>query len=371
MTAPERAAISESELEAFVAIHRGPVFRPGDASYEGARRVWNGLIDKRPAVIARPTGVADVAASVSFGRAHGLPIAIRGGGHNVAGFATCDDGIVIDLSGMKGIDVDPTERTARAQAGVLWGELDRETQVYGLATPGGEVSITGIAGLTLSGGVGYLRRKHGLSSDNLVSVDVVTADGQALRASESENEDLFWALRGGGGNFGVVTSFEYRLHDVGPEVMALTVAYPAAAARDVLQAWRAFTREAPDEVTTAALLWTVPPLPDFPAAIHGEPVIILDGLYAGATGEGEQIVAPLRELGDPLFDLSGKTTYVAAQSAMAPMTPSVSSWSLCALVGQPRSRTRGEAVRSPQRASHLAVDARLPGSCRGSASNTT
>jgi len=223
--------LDEASLADFARQFRGELIRAGDPPYEAARRVWNGAIDRRPVLVARCTGVADVRAAVRFARERQLVVAVRGGGHNVAGTATCDGGVVIDLSPMKGLWVDPVTRTARAQAGLLWGEVDRETQAFGLATPGGIVTHTGIGGLTLGGGLGWLMRRYGLTIDNLLSADVVTADGEFLRASADEHADLFWGLRGGGGNFGVVTSFEYRLHVVGPTVLAGVMLYPAARAR--------------------------------------------------------------------------------------------------------------------------------------------
>lgn len=299
----------------------GPLIRPGDAGYDEARRVWNGMIDRYPALIARCTGVADVIAAVNFARENDLLVAVRGGGHNVAGTATCDGGLVIDLSLMKGIHVDPAARTARAQAGVVWGELDRETQRFGLAAPGGEVSETGIAGLTLSGGMGFLRRKYGLSCDNLISVDVVTADGRFLKASAEQNADLFWGLRGGGGNFGIVTSFEFQLHPVGPEVMALSVIYPFEQAETVLRGWREFTATAPDEISSACNVWSIPALPDFPEAWHGRTVVFIEGIYAGPVTVGKRAVQPLRELGTPLVDLSGPSLYTTVQSEFDSFVP--------------------------------------------------
>lgn len=314
-------ALDQAAIRAFEARLSGPVIRPTDAAYDEARRVWNGVIDRYPALIARCTGVSDVIAAVNFARDHDLLVAVRGGGHNVAGTATCDGGLVIDLSPMKGIQVDPAARTARAQAGVIWGELDRETQRFGLATPGGEVSETGIAGLTLSGGIGYLRRKHGLSCDNLISADVVTADGRFLKASADKNPDLFWGLRGGGGNFGIVTSFEYRLHPLGPEVMAANVIYPYEQAETVLRAWRDFTADAPDDISSACILWSVPAIPDFPEAWHHRPVIIMDAMYAGPVEAGERALQPLRQFGTPLVDLSGPTQFTALQSDMDGFCP--------------------------------------------------
>src|SRR3712207_2639019 len=248
------AALTGSLVEEFGSRLRGELLLPSDAEYEEARLLWNGVTDKRPALIARCAGVGDVIDSVNFARENDLLVAMRGGGHNVAGNAVADGGLVIDLSPMKGIRVDPERRTARAEGGATLGDLDRETQVFGLATPLGVVSETGIAGLTLGGGIGHLRRKYGLSSDNLVSVDVVTADGRFLTASEEENEDLFWGIRGGGGNFGVVNSFEYRLHPVGPEVTFCFVLYPEDRAKEVLQACEEYMAEAPDEVSPLGVL---------------------------------------------------------------------------------------------------------------------
>ena len=284
---------------------RGTVIGPADPEYESARSVHNGMIDKRPAVIARCTGVADVMAALQFGLDHELPIAVRGGGHNVAGKAVCDDGIVIDLAGMKGMRVDPGNRTARAEAGLTWGEFDRETQAFGLATTGGEITTTGIAGLTLGGGIGYLQRKYGLTCDNLLSADVVTADGRFLTASEHENPDLFWGLRGGGGNFGIVTSFEYRLHPVG-QVLAGPVLYPFHAAKDVFRFYREYAESASDDT---AALFGVGPLPD------GQRAAFLFVCYSGPPEGGETEVRPVRELGRPLEDLIQPMTYCEVQSA--------------------------------------------------------
>src|SRR4051812_26046587 len=265
---------------------RGALVLPGDAAYDEGRRVWNAMIDKSPGAIARCVDVADVLACVEVARRHDERVAVRGGGHNVAGNAVCDGGLVIDLSPMKGIRVDPKRRTARVESGATLGDLDHETQVFGLATPLGVVTKTGIAGLTLGGGIGWLRRKHGLSSDNLVSVDVVTADGRFLTASEEENEDLFWGIRGGGGNFGVVTSFEYRLHPVGPEVTFCFVLYPGDQAKEVLQACEEYMAEAPDEVSPLGVLGRVPHDPLFPEEWHGEQYVALLGMHPGEAEEG-------------------------------------------------------------------------------------
>jgi FAD/FMN-containing dehydrogenase len=257
--------LESATVEEFKSHLRGELLGPGDAGYDEARLIWNGMHDKRPALIARCAGVADVMDAVNFARTHSLLVAVRGGGHNVAGTASCDGGIMIDLSLMRGVRVDPDNRSVQAQGGATWGDVDRETQVFGLATPGGVVSTTGIAGLTLGGGLGWLRRKYGLSIDNLLSVDIVTADGRFHTASNSKNADLFWGIRGGGGNFGVVTSFEYRLHPVGPVVTLCAPWYPVETAKDVLPAWRDFMTTAPEQISSNALFWTIPPVPDFPA----------------------------------------------------------------------------------------------------------
>jgi FAD/FMN-containing dehydrogenase len=307
--------LDEAAIEGLTTAFRGQVIRPGDADYDAARRVWNSMIDKYPALIARCTGTADVVAAVRFARARDLLVAVRGGGHNVAGNAVCDGGLVIDLSRMKGILVDPVKQTARAQGGVTWGDLDRETQLFGLATPGGEVSMTGIAGYTLSGGMGLLQRKWGMACDNLLSVEIVTADGEVRRASVMDHPDLFWAVRGGGGNFGIVTWFEYQLHPLGPEVYSAATIYAFDDAPAVLRAWRDFTAQAPDEVTSEFLFWSMPPLPALPEELHGLPIVAVAGVYAGPVAEGEPALAPLRELATPIVDLSGPVSYVESQSA--------------------------------------------------------
>ena len=245
-------------LQAFIEGVRGVVLTSGDPGYDDARGIWNGLIDRRPALIVQCTGAADVVDAVNFARERGLLLSVKGGGHNVAGNAVNDGGLVIDLSQMRGVHVEPSTQTVRAQGGALWGDCDREAQLFGLAVPGGVVSTTGIAGLTLHGGVGHLRRKHGLSIDSLLSVDIVTADGRLRRATATENEDLFWAVRGAGSNFGVVTSFEFRAHPVGPMVMVGAVFYPQEAARDVLPAWRDYMASAPEELSSLAFFWTSP-----------------------------------------------------------------------------------------------------------------
>ena len=288
----------------FKAGLRGQLLSPGDEGYDGARKLWNGMFDRRPALIARCAGAADVIRAVSFARDNRLAVAVRGGGHSFPGHSVCDGGLVIDLSAMKAIRVDLRRRTARAQAGVKWIEFDHETQAFGLATTGGTDGDTGIAGLTLGGGLGWLSGKYGLTVDNLVSADVVTADGRLLTASATENQDLFWGLRGGSGNFGVVTSFEYQLHAVGPTILGGMVAYPLGRAKEVLRFYRQFAKAAPDDVTTYAAFVTPP---------GGETVAALFCCYCGPLDKGEEVVRPLRSLGSPVQDLLGPMPYVAQQ----------------------------------------------------------
>jgi len=296
--------IEDAAVDGFKAGLRGHVLRPGDDAYDEGRRLWNGMFDRRPALIARCTGAADVISAVTFARDHRLQVAVRGGGHSFPGHSMCDGGLVIDLSPMRAIRVDPAARTARAQPGVKWIDFDHETQAFGLATTGGTVSDTGIAGLTLGGGLGWLSGKHGLTVDNLIAADVVTADGRFLTASATENPDLFWGLRGGGGNLGVVTSFEYQLHRVGPTVLGGMVAYPLDRAKEVLRLYRDFNKAAPDELTTYAAFVNPP---------DGDTVVALICCYAGPLDKGEQVVRPLRSLGRPLLDGLGPMPYVAQQ----------------------------------------------------------
>ena len=295
---------------------RGCLISPEHPDYNISRAVWNGAIDRRPRLIARCVGSADVVAAVRYARDHDLEIAIRGGGHNVAGTAVCNDGIVIDLSPMRGVRVDAAGRRAWVQGGALWGDVDNETQAHGLATTGGIVSHTGVAGLALGGGVGWLMRKHGLTVDNLLAATVVTADGKLLRSSEGEHPDLFWALRGGGGNFGVVTSFEFRLHPIGPTVLAGPILWDAADAGEVLRFYRDFVRNAPDELGTVVRFGAAPPLPVIPEALHWRPVILIGTCYAGPIAEGERVLRPLRGFRTSLLDLAGPTPYVGFQSAL-------------------------------------------------------
>lgn len=314
-------AAATTDLERLRDSIRGPVIDPDDEGYDAARAIWNGAIDRRPAFVARCTGVADVVAGVHFARERDLLVAVRSGGHGVGGHAVCDGGLVIDLSPMKGIRVDPAARTARAEAGVLWGELDRETQLHGLATVGGIVTHTGIAGLTLGGGIGWLTRKHGATVDNLLSVDLVTAEGELLVASEDENPDLFWGIRGGGGNFGIATSFEYRLHPVGPTVLAGPIFHPVEDARTVLRFYREFIATAPDELTTIFELSVAPPLSALPDYVHGKPIVMVGACYAGAPEDGVEVVRPLREFGNPMVDLLEPKPYTALQSMFDPSVP--------------------------------------------------
>lgn len=314
--------LDNAKIDDFKMSQRGPVLTPVDPEYDSVRAIWNGKMhDKRPALIARCTGVADVIGAVNFARENDLLVAVRGGGHNVAGSASCDGGIMIDLSLMVGVQVDAKARTVRAQGGATWGDVDRETQVFGLAVPGGVVSTTGIAGLTLGGGLGWLRRKHGLTVDNLLSVDMVTADGTFLTASASENSDLFWGVRGGGGNFGIVTSFEYQAHPVGPMIAFVGPWYPAENAQEILPKWRDFMKSAPEEVSSSALFWTVPTHPQFPAEAHGRRALILTAMYCGPVEKGEAVMQPLRELGPLLLDLSGPMPWTMLQSAFDPFFP--------------------------------------------------
>jgi FAD/FMN-containing dehydrogenase len=315
-TIPEVGQRSEAPAVLEIDGFRGRLISAAHADYDTARAVWNGAIDRRPRLIARCIGTADVVAAVRFARNHHLEIAIRGGGHNVAGTAVCNEGVVIDLSAMRGVWVDPISRRARVQGGALWGDVDRETQAHGLATTGGIVSHTGVAGLTLGGGIGWLMRKHGLTIDNLLAVDVVTADGGMLRASEREHPDLFWALRGGGGNFGVVTSFEFRLHPVGPIVLAGPIFWDASDAAEVLRLYRDFIRDAPDELGTVVRFGTAPPLPVIPENLHWRPVVMVGTCFAGPMEDGERKLRPLRASRTPLLDLVGPTSYAGFQSAL-------------------------------------------------------
>ena len=315
------AIFVDQAIEALQADFRGELVVPGSPGYDEARRVRNGLIDRCPALIARCSGVADVVAAVNFASEHDLLLSVRGGGHNVSGAATNDGGIVIDLSAMRGVRVDPAAKTVRVQGGATWGDVDRETQLFGLATPGGNVSSTGVAGLTLHGGWGWMRRKYGYCVDNLLSVDIVTADGRVRTASETEHPELFWAVRGAGSNFGVVTSFEFRLHEVGPLVAFAAPIYALEDAEWVVPAWRDFMDAAPDEVSSALFLWGVPATEAFPADLHDRAIVVPAAVYAGPAEEGERVLRPLRELATPLLDLSAMMPYTVLQSAFDVLFP--------------------------------------------------
>jgi FAD/FMN-containing dehydrogenase len=300
------AILEEAAVQGLKANLHGLLLQPGDAGYDEARKVWNGMIDRRPALIARCAGVADVIAAVRFARTYHILISVRGGGHNAPGNAVCQGGLMIDLAGMRGVRVDPTRRTARAEGGATWGDFDRETQAFGLATTGGSVSDTGIAGLTLGGGLGWLAGKHGLSCDNLLSADIVTADGTVVIASATENADLFWGLRGGGGNFGVATSFEYQLHPVG-QVLAGLALYPFSKAKEALTLYRDFATAIPDEVNTIGGLLTSP---------DGAPVAVIAVCYHGNIEAGEKLLRPLRTFGPPLADEINPMPYRQVQTLL-------------------------------------------------------
>jgi FAD/FMN-containing dehydrogenase len=300
---------------------RGEALTPGDPGYEQARPPFNAMQVDRPSLVVRCTGTADVVDAVNFARENGIELTVRGGGHSVAGLSSSDGGMVIDLSLMDGVAVDPDARIARVQGGALWGDVDRETQLFGLATPGGVVSDTGIAGLTLGGGYGWIRRKYGLSCDNLVEAQVVGADGQVRTASLDVNPDLFWALRGGGGNFGVVTSFTFRLHPLGPIVAFTGVFYRQADAEQILRGYRECSRDAPDEVTAEAISITMPADPHLPPPIHDQECFIVGAVYAGDAEKGMEVMQPLRELATPLADISQPMPFTAVQSAFDPFFP--------------------------------------------------
>jgi FAD/FMN-containing dehydrogenase len=293
---------------------RGQLVAPQDESYDEVRQIWNGMFDKKPALIARCTSAEDVSAAVSFARDQGMVLAVRGGGHNGSGSGSCEEGMLIDLSLMKSVSVDPSARRAWVGGGATWGDFDRAAQAHGLATTGGVVSATGVGGLTLSGGFGWLRGKCGLSIDNVMSVEIVTADGQVRTASERENSDLFWAIRGGGGNFGVVTAFEFNLHPIGPTVMVLMPVYRAVDAPRVMKRWRDFMASAPDEIGGALVEFsTIPEDPAYPKETWNEKVMALAGVWAGSAEDGERTLQPLRALATPLLDFSGQMGYCEVQ----------------------------------------------------------
>jgi FAD/FMN-containing dehydrogenase len=304
------------------AAFSGQQLRPGDPGYDEARSVYNGMIDKRPALIARCAGVADVVDAVRLARERALPVAVRCGGHSVAGKGTVDEGLLIDLSPMKGVHVDPRDRTALAAGGTVWGEFDRETQLFGLATPGGRMTGTGVGGFTLGGGYAWLSTKHGLACDNLIEAQVVTADGEVRTASEAADADLLWALRGGGGNFGVVTNYRFRLHELGPIVMAGMVVHPMEHAAEVARAWRDWVEGAPEAVGTGLGILRAPPEPFVPPEVQGQPVLGILAMYAGPADEGEEVLRPLKqEIGPPAVDLIDRIPYTAFQAIVDPFSP--------------------------------------------------
>src|SRR5215203_6656594 len=300
---------------------RGELLHPGDPGYEDARRVWNGSISRFPALIARCAGVADVITAVRFARDTGLLVAVRGGGHSFPGLSVCDGGLLIDLSPMKGIRVDPEARTVTAQAGVLLGELDRETQAFALAVPSGIVTHTGLSGLTLGGGINWLMRKYGLTIDQLLSVDLITADGEFVKASASENPDLFWGVRGGGGNFGMVTQFEFRLNPVGPIVLAGPIFWPMEESPNVLRFYREWIAGAPDELMTIVVHRKAPPLPFVPEQLHGKPVVMVVCCWAGDVEDGERAIRPMKEFGNPVGDVCAAKPFLAHQAMFDPSFP--------------------------------------------------
>jgi FAD binding domain/Berberine and berberine like len=314
----ERTLISDAVVEGLRASFAGELVCPSDPTYDEERRVWNGSIGRHPALVAKCTGVADVRSAVRVAREQGLLVAVRGGGHSFPGLSTCDDGIVIDLGGLRGIRVDPQTRTARAQAGVLLGELDRETQEFGLAVPAGIVTHTGLAGLTLGGGIGWIMRRYGLTIDQLASVDIVTADGGFVKASEDENADLFWGVRGGGGNFGVVTDFEFRLNPLGPHVVAGPVFWLMEDAPRVLRFYRDWIADCPDELMTIVVQRAAPALPIIPADLVGKLVVGVVACYSGPIEKGERVLQPLKTFGSPALDLCVPKPFLAHQQMFDP-----------------------------------------------------
>lgn len=313
-------------LDELRSTHRGAVLTPTDAGYDEARRMWNARFDRRPAAIARCTGAADAMAAVNVARNHCLDLAVKSGGHAYAGNCVRDGGLLIDLSGMTGIRVDPVARRARVQPGVRWGAFDHEAQVFGLAMTGGTVSTVGVAGFTLGGGSGHLTRRYGLALDNLLSADVVTAGGEFVHASAESHPDLFWGLRGGSGNFGLVASFEFALHPVGPEVLTGQAFYPFERAPEVLRFYRDFMADAPDALQCYAFFLRIPPLAEFPEAFHGKVAIDLMSVYTGPVDEGRQILAPLHELGSAILEFAGAQQYVAVQRAFDAGMPEGQRW---------------------------------------------
>jgi FAD/FMN-containing dehydrogenase len=323
--APEKPALDDGAVQALRSRLRGDLIQPGDPSYETDRRVYNGMIDRRPALIARCVDVADVIAAVTFARQHELTLAVRGGGHSGPGLGVCDDGLVIDLSRMRGIHVDPAERTARVEGGCTWGDVDHATHPFGLATPSGFISTTGVGGLTLGGGIGYLTRSHGLTIDNLLGVDVVLADGRVVTADAEQHADLFWAVRGGGGNFGVVTSFLFRLHPIST-VYGGPMLWPLEKAPELLRFWRDFILSAPENINGWFAFATVPPVPAFPEALHGHKGCLIVWCYTGPLEQAEATFAPIRAAHPPVVDHAGPIPWPALQSLFDALYPPGLQW---------------------------------------------
>jgi FAD/FMN-containing dehydrogenase len=322
MATKAHASIDQRSMDEFRSTLRGELVGPDDDGYDARRRVWNASIDRYPAVIARCAGVADVISAVRFARTNQLLVAVRGGGHSYPGYGVCDGGIVIDLSLMKGVRVDPERRTVRAQAGLLLGDLDRETQAFGSAVPAGFISHTGMAGLTLGGGIGFTMRRWGLTIDNLLSVDVITAEGEFVKASREENADLFWGLRGGGGNFGIATEFEFRLNPIGPEIYAGPIFWPIQEAPRVLRFYRDWIADCPDELTTLVTVRRAPAtVPGLPTDLVGRPVIAITSVYAGSVDDGERFVRPLKHVGSPALDRCAPMSYLTLQQLFNPSFP--------------------------------------------------
>jgi len=318
-TSGREATLARADVDRLAAELRGELLTPDAAGYDDARRIWNAMVDRRPAMVARCRGPADVVAAVRFARAHDLLVTARGGGHNIAGNALADGGLVVDLTPMRAVRVDPAGRTARVEPGATLAEFDAAVQAHGLATPVGINSTTGIAGLTLGGGYGWLSRRHGLTVDNLLAADVVTADGELVTASERERADLFWALRGGGGNFGIVTAFDFRLHPVGPEVVAGLIVHPFDDAARLLRAYRDAAKRAPDELTAWVVLRQAPPLPFLAPEVHGQRVMVIAVMWSGDPARADEALAPLRAIGTPHADVVGPSPYTGFQAAFDPL----------------------------------------------------
>ncbi|HCH0391711.1 TPA: FAD-binding oxidoreductase [Vibrio parahaemolyticus] len=312
-------SLENTTIEHFKSHFQGDVVLPTDSNYDEVRQIWNGMIDRKPSLIARCKSADDVVMAVNFARDNGQLLSVRGGGHNIAGNAVCDNGVMIDLSLLTQVRVDENAKRAFVEPGCTLGDLDEASQKHGLATPVGINSTTGIAGLTLGGGFGWLSRKYGMTIDNLVSANVVTADGRQLLASETENEDLFWALRGGGGNFGIVTQFEFQLHPVGPEVLSGLIVFPFDQAKSVITQFAKFTESAPEELSVWMVSRKAPPLPFLPESVHGKEVVVLAICYAGDPSEGEKLIAPLRDFGDAHGEHVGVQPFAAWQQAFDPL----------------------------------------------------